>query len=30
MRLDKGWMLGRKDQFGSIIEEFRNDVDGFI
>jgi len=30
MSLDKGWMLQRKDQFGSITEEFRNDVDGFI
>ena len=30
MRPDKGWMLRRKDQFGSIIEEFRNCVDGFI
>ena len=30
MRLDKGWVLRRKDQFRSITEEFRNVVDGFI
>jgi len=30
MRPDKGWMLRRKDQFGSITEEFRNGVDGLF
>ena len=30
MRPDRGWMLRRKDQFGSVTEEFRNGIDGFI
>lgn len=30
MRPNRNWMLHRKNHFGLVTEEFRNEIDGFI